>query len=56
MFRNLKVPSKFSLVQVIRKKYGSHIVDASRKVEKLDFKYWKVKLDLDFLLACRGDD
>ena len=43
------LPSHLSTVQVIRNRYGNEVVKPMRKFKKLDFKYQKVFLDLDFL-------
>ena len=39
-------------IQVIRNRYGNEVVKLMRKFERLDFKYRKVLLDLDFLDNC----
>ena len=46
---HLSFPSHLSTVQVICNCYGNEVVKLMQKFEKLDFKYWKVLLDLDFL-------
>ena len=48
----LRFPSLLSTVQVIRNRYGNEVVKLMQKFEKLDFKYRKVLLDLDFLDNC----
>ena len=40
-----------SLTDVLRKRYGLDSVKEIRALEKLDFKYKKVNLDLDFLIS-----
>ena len=45
----LRFPSRLSLLQVIRNRYGDTIVKLVRKFEKADFKYLKAALDLNFL-------
>ena len=45
----LRFPLHLSTVQVIRNRYGNEVVKLMRKFERLDFKYRKVLLDLDFL-------
>ena len=48
----LRFPSHLPTVQVIRNGYGNEVVKLMRKFERLDFKYRKVLLDLDFLDNC----
>ena len=38
----------------LRRRYGT--VKTTRRVEKLDLKYRKAKLDLELLLSCRDND
>ena len=49
----LKFTTRFSLLQVIRKRYGDTNVKLVRKFEKVDFKDRKAALDLNFLQVCR---
>ena len=49
----LKFTIRFSLLQVIRKRYGDTNVKLVRKFEKVDFKDRKAALDLNFLQVCR---
>ena len=53
---NFRFPSHSSTVQVIRNRYGNEVVKLIRKFENLDFKYWKVLLDLDFLDNCNRNN
>ena len=48
----IRFPSHLSTVQVICNRYGNEVVKLMRKFERLDFKYRKVLLDLDFLDNC----
>ena len=48
----LRFPSNLSIIQVLRNRYGDDVVKLVRNFEKLDFKYRKVLLDLDFLDTC----
>ena len=48
----LGFPSHMSTVQVIRNRYGNEVGKLMRKFERLDFKYRKVLLDLDFPDNC----
>ena len=50
----LRFPSRLSLLQVIRNRYGDTIVKLVRKFEKVDFKHCKAALDLNFLQTCRS--
>ena len=50
----LRFPSRLSLLQVIRNRYGDTIVKLVRKFENVDFKHSKVALDLNFLQTCRS--
>ena len=49
----IRFPASFSLICVLRKRYGRDLVKEVRTLEKLDFKHKKVILDLDFLISCR---
>ena len=48
----LRFPRHLSTIKVLRKRYGDVIVRKVREFEKLDFKYRKVSLDIDFLNSC----
>ena len=48
----LRFPRHLSTVKILRKKYGDVIVRKVREFEKLNFKYRKVLLDIDFLNTC----
>ena len=52
----LRFPRHLSTIKVLRKKYGDVIVRKVREFEKLDFKYRKVLLDIDFLNTCLKND
>ena len=49
----LRFPSGLSIVEVLRKRYGTDLVKNVRKLEKIDYKYRKLQLDLDFLQSCQ---
>ena len=49
----IRFPASYSLIGVLRKRYGSDLVKEVRTLEKLDFKHKKAILDLDFLISCR---
>ena len=46
-----RFPVKYSIVNVLRKRYGKILSKNVENFEKYDFKYKKVILDLDFLLT-----
>ena len=50
----LRFPSRLSLLQVIRNRYGDTIVKLVRKFQKVNFKHRKAALDLNFLQTCRS--
>ena len=50
----LRFPSRLSLLQVIRNRYGDTVVQLICKFEKVDFKDRKAALDLNFLQTCRN--
>ena len=43
----LRFPSRLSLLQVIRNRYGDTIIKLVNKFEKVDFKHRKAALDLN---------
>ena len=49
----LRFPSGLSIVEVLRNRYGTDLVKNVRKLEKIDYKYRKLQLDLDFLQTCQ---
>ena len=49
----LRFPAKYSLIEIVRHRYGNEIVKIVRKFEDLDFKIRKTTLDLDFLSSCQ---
>ena len=48
-----RFPAQLSIINVLRKRYGDTVVKQVRKLEKLDFKYKKASLDLQFLQTCK---
>ena len=48
-----RFPVKYSIVNVLWKRYGKVLVKNVIKFEKYDFKYKKAILDLDFLMTCK---
>ena len=49
----LRFPSKKSIAEIIRKRYGSDTVKQLRRFEKLDYKVRKNQGDLEFLKLCQ---
>ena len=49
----IRFPDSYSLIGILRKRYGRDLVREVRTLEKLDFKHKKAILDLDFLISCR---
>ena len=53
----IRFPALYSLIDVLRKRYGRDLVKKVRTLEKLDFKQKKKTiLDLDFLISCRKNN
>ena len=48
-----RFPSRKSIAEIIRKRYGSDTVKQLRKFEKLDYKVRKNQGDLEFLKLCQ---
>ena len=48
----LHFPSKRSIAEVLRKRYGGRILKLVRKFENTDIKHKKALLDLQFLKIC----
>ena len=51
-----RFPSSKSIATIIRTKYGDSVLAKIRKLEKLDLKYRKCKLDLEFLELCLSNN
>ena len=49
----IRFPASYSLIGVLRKRYGRDLVKVVTALEKLDFKHKKAILDLDFLISCK---
>ena len=45
----LRFTSGLSIVETLRNRYGTDLVKNIRKMEKTDYKYRKLQLDLNFL-------
>ena len=52
----LRFPSHLLTLQVVRNRYGNEVAKLMHKFERLDFRYRKVLLDLDFLDNCIRND
>ena len=48
----LLLPSRLSIAEVLRKRYGDRILKLVRKFEKTNVKHKKTLLDLQFLKIC----
>ena len=51
-----RFPTQFSIISILRKRYGENLVKSVRKLEKLDFKHKKAQLDLEFLQTCKKNN
>ena len=49
-------PTMKSIAAIIRSRYGDKILKMVRKLEKLDFKLRKAKLDVKFLCKCENNE
>ena len=49
----IRFPASYSLIGVLRKRYGRDLVKEVRTLEKLDLKHKKTILDSDFVIYCR---
>ena len=47
-----RFPRNKSIATVIRSRYGNYVVKDIRRFEKLDFRYRKISLDIEFLKNC----
>ena len=51
----LRFPAQDSIVKILRRRYGYVLVKKVRKFGKVDFKYRKPLLDLEFLQSCKKE-
>ena len=51
-----RFPTQFSIISILRKRYGENLVKSVRTLEKLDFKHKKTQLDLEFLRTCKKNN
>ena len=51
-----RFPTQFSIISILRKRYGEKLVKSVRKLEKLDFKHKKIQLDLEFLQTSKKNN
>ena len=49
----VRFASSLSIVEVLCNVYGNGLVKDVRKLEKIDYNYRKLQLDLDFLQTCQ---
>ena len=49
-------PSSKSLSDIIRLRYGNHVLKIVRKFEKLDYRVRKIICDISFLQTCKDND
>ena len=52
----LRFPSRLSIAEVLRKRYGDRTLKLVTKFEKTDIKRKKARLDLQFLKFCEDDN
>ena len=52
----LRFPSKPSIAEVLRKRYGDKILKLVRKFEKTDIKNKKAPLDIQLIKICEDDN
>ncbi len=50
-----RFPAQKSIASIIRERYGNPILKLQRKLESVDTKLRKAKLDLEFLNNCRDN-
>ena len=48
----VRFPREKSIASVVRRRYGNQVVKDIRRLEKLDFKHRKIRLDIEFLSSC----
>ena len=51
-----RFPTQFSIINILRKRYGKNLFKSVRKLEKLDFKHKTAQLDLEFLQTCKKNN
>ena len=51
-----RFPSSKSLSDIIRLRYGNHVLKIVRKFEKLDYRVRKIICDISFLQTCKDND
>ena len=51
-----RFPKSKSVAEIIRSRYGNHVLKSTRKFEKLDYRIRKVTLDIVFLKTCVEND
>ena len=48
----IRYPQDQPMTVILRKRYNNDVIKSVRRLEKLDFKYRKIQLDLSFLIDC----
>ena len=51
-----RFPRNKSIAEIIRKRYGNHVLKQTRKYEKIDYKVRKLTLDIEFLETCLANN
>ena len=51
-----RFPRNKSIAEIIRKRYGNHVLKQTRKYEKIDYKVRKSMLDIEFLETCLANN
>ena len=51
----IRFPRTKSIAAIIRSRYGDRMLKMVRKLEKLDFKLRKAKIDIKFLCKCENN-
>ena len=52
----LRFPRNESIASIVRKRYSGEILKTIRKLEKVDYKLRKAKLDINFLIKCQQEN
>ena len=50
---HIRFPASDSLITVLRKRCGRHLINEVKTLEKIDFKLKKAVMALEFLISCR---
>ena len=52
----IRFPRNESIASIVRKRYSGEILKTIRKFEKVDYKFRKAKLDINFLIKCQREN